>query len=71
MGLLKKIFGDYSQKEVKRIRPLCNKVLDLEAEYSKLTDEQLRDAGADILVAGNYVFKAEDPLTAIHSLYIL
>ncbi len=42
MGLLKKIFGDYSQKEVKRVRPLCNKVLDLEAEYAKLTDEQLQ-----------------------------
>ncbi len=42
MGLLKKLFGDYSQKEVKRIRPLCNKVLDLEEEYSKLTDEQLQ-----------------------------
>ena len=42
MGLLKKIFGDYSQKEVKRIRPLCNKVLDLEEEYSRLTDEQLQ-----------------------------
>ncbi len=42
MGLLKKIFGDYSQKEVKRIRPLCNKVLDLEEEFSKLSDEQLQ-----------------------------
>ena len=42
MGLLKKIFGDYSQKEVKRVRPLCNKVLDLEEEYSRLTDEQLQ-----------------------------
>ena len=42
MGLLKKIFGDYSQKEVKRICPLCNKVLDLEEEYSRLTDEQLQ-----------------------------
>ena len=42
MGLLKKIFGDYSQKEVKKIRPLCNKVLDLEKEYEKLTDEQLQ-----------------------------
>ena len=42
MGLLKKLFGDYSQKEVKRIRPLCNKVLDLEEEYSRLTDEQLQ-----------------------------
>ncbi len=42
MGLLKKIFGDYSQKEVKRIRPLCNKVLDVEKLYAKLTDEELQ-----------------------------
>ena len=42
MGLLKKIFGDYSQKEVKRVMPLCEKVLALEEEYSALTDEQLQ-----------------------------
>ncbi|MCQ2480629.1 MAG: preprotein translocase subunit SecA [Clostridia bacterium] len=42
MGLLKKLFGDYSAKEVKRIRPLCDKVLALDEEYSKLTDEQLQ-----------------------------
>ena len=42
MGFLTKIFGDYSKKEVKRVRPLCDKVLALEDEYSKLTDEQLQ-----------------------------
>ncbi|MBR2730863.1 MAG: hypothetical protein IKD72_02620 [Clostridia bacterium] len=42
MGLLKKIFGDYSTKEVKRIRPLCDKVLALEEPYSKLTDAELQ-----------------------------
>ncbi|MBQ6268390.1 MAG: preprotein translocase subunit SecA [Clostridia bacterium] len=42
MGLLKKIFGDYSAKEVKRIRPLCDKVLALEEPYSKLTDAELQ-----------------------------
>ena len=42
MGFLTKIFGDYSKKEVKRVRPLCDKVLSLEDEYSKLTDEQLQ-----------------------------
>ena len=42
MGFLTKIFGDYSTKEIKRIRPLCNKVLDLEKEFSQLTDEQLQ-----------------------------
>ena len=42
MGLLTKLFGDYSTKEIKRIRPLCDKVLKLEDEFSKLTDEQLQ-----------------------------
>jgi preprotein translocase subunit SecA len=42
MGIIKKIFGDYSSKEVKRIIPLRDKVLSLEDEYSKLTDAQLQ-----------------------------
>ncbi len=42
MSFLTKIFGDYSKKEVKRIRPLADKVLALEESYSKLTDEQLK-----------------------------
>ena len=42
MGFLKKLFGDYSTKEIKRIRPLCDKVLSLESEFAKLTDEQLQ-----------------------------
>ncbi len=43
MGLLKKLFGDYSQKEIKRILPLQQKVLGLEEEYRGLTDEQLKN----------------------------
>lgn len=42
MGLFKKIFGDYSEKEVKRVRPIVKKVLELEDEYASLTDAQLR-----------------------------
>ena len=42
MGLLKKLFGDYSTKEVKRVNPLMNKVLALDEEYSKLSDSQLK-----------------------------
>ena len=42
MGFLTKIFGDYSTKEVKRVRPLCDKVLALEESFAKLTDEQLQ-----------------------------
>ena len=42
MGLLQKLFGNYSEKEIKRIIPLQQKVLQLEEEYKALTDEQLR-----------------------------
>ena len=30
MGLIKSLFGDYSKREIKRIQPLCDKVLGLE-----------------------------------------
>ena len=42
MSLLKKIFGDYSSKEVKRVMPIQKKVLAYEEEYSRLSDEQLK-----------------------------
>ena len=42
MGLFKKLFGDYSSKEIKRISGLKDKVLALEAEYTALSDEQLQ-----------------------------
>ncbi len=43
MGLLDTLFGNYSQKEIKRIMPLQQKVLNLEEEYKSLSDEQLRN----------------------------
>ncbi len=42
MGLLKTIFGNYSEKELKRIKPKLDKVLALEDEYKGLSDEALR-----------------------------
>ncbi len=42
MGLLQKLFGNYSEKEIKRIIPLQQKVLQLEEEYKALSDEDLR-----------------------------
>ena len=48
MGLLKALFGDYSTKELKRIRPVCDKVLSLEDKYAKMSDTELK-AQTDIL----------------------
>ncbi|MBQ8303642.1 MAG: preprotein translocase subunit SecA [Clostridia bacterium] len=42
MGLLKKLFGSYSEKELKRIRPLLDKTLSFEEEFGALSDEQLK-----------------------------
>ncbi len=42
MGLLKAIFGNYSEKEIKRILPLQQRVLELESEYAALSDDELR-----------------------------
>lgn len=36
------LFGNYSKRELKRIRPLCNAVLDLEDKYREMTDEELK-----------------------------
>ena len=41
MGIFSKIFGTYSEKEVKRIRPIVDKINSLEPEMEKLTDSEL------------------------------
>lgn len=46
-------------------------LIEVDGGVNDNTGEQLRDAGADILVAGNYVFKADNPLEAIHKLHVL
>ena len=47
MGLLNVLFGNYSQKEIKRILPLQQKVLGLEEEYRGLSDEELKGKTAE------------------------
>ncbi len=42
MGLLNSLFGNYSQKEIKRILPLQQRVLSFEEEYRTLSDEVLK-----------------------------
>ena len=42
MSFMEKLFGNFSDKELKRIKPIANKVLELEPEMQKLTDEELQ-----------------------------
>ena len=47
MNLFKALFGNYSEKEIKRIIPLQTKVLALEEEYKALSDEALKAKTAE------------------------
>ena len=42
MGLITKIFGTRSQRELKKIQPTVDKILSLEEEYKALSEEELR-----------------------------
>ena len=47
MNILKAIFGNYSEKEIKRIIPIRDKVLSYEEEYKALSDAELRNKTAE------------------------
>ncbi len=42
MSLITKLFGTFSDKELKRIQPITQKVLDLKPHYEVLSDEELQ-----------------------------
>ena len=42
MGLIKALFGDYSKRELKRIQPICDRVLALEDTYRAMSEDELR-----------------------------
>ena len=47
MSLLDKVFGTYSDREIKKIRPIMEKVLSMDNAMQKLTDEELRAKTAE------------------------
>lgn len=47
MGLIDKIFGTHSEREIKRLLPLVDKIESLEPEYEKLSDDALRGKTAE------------------------
>ena len=42
MGLMKKLFGDYSSRELKAIYPIVDKIEAMADEYKAMTDAQLQ-----------------------------
>ena len=47
MGMLRKLLGTNSKREVKKITPIVDKIESLADEYKKLTDEELRGKTAE------------------------
>ena len=41
MNVLASLFGNYSKRELKRIQPICDRVLMKEDTYKDMTDEEL------------------------------
>ena len=46
MGLMDKIFGSYSEKELKRIEAKKQATLDLEPKYAAMSDKELQEQTA-------------------------
>ena len=47
MGFIKKLFGDYSSRELKQINPIADRIEALEDSYRALSDEELRGKTAE------------------------
>ena len=49
-------------------RKKANTLIEIDGGVTNKNAKQLTDAGADVLVAGSYVFKSENPITTIKNL---
>ena len=47
MNLFDKLFGTYSDRELKKVEPIAKKVMALEPEIEKLTDAELKAKTAE------------------------
>lgn len=47
MGILDKLFGSYSDRELKRVRPIADRVLALDEDMQKLSDAELKAKTAE------------------------
>ena len=47
MGLFSKLFGTRSEREIKKLQPIVDKILAMETEYAALSEEALRGKTAD------------------------
>lgn len=75
-GFAAQKFISNSVNKVKELKALIqqkgsNALIEVDGGINLETGKLVRDAGADIVVAGNYVFNAQDPVEAISQLHSL
>lgn len=66
-------FITHTSKKTKALKEMINRkgldtLIEIDGGVNLQTGKQLIDAGADVLVAGSFVFKAQDPIQTIHEL---
>ena len=66
-------FIENTYAKVKKLKALINRtgattLIEVDGGVTNKNAKQLVEAGADVLVAGSFVFKAENPVQTIHDL---
>lgn len=66
-------FITHTLEKIKALKEMINRkgldtLIEIDGGVNLQTGKQLIDAGADVLVAGSFVFKAQDPIQTIHEL---
>lgn len=69
-------FIEHTIDKTRRLRELIDRtgssaLIEIDGGVNRDTGKRLVEAGADALVAGNSVFRAEDPVAEVHALHIL
>ncbi len=62
MGLFTKLFGTHSQREIKKIMPMVDRILELEDTYKALSEEELKGKTAELKARLNQGYTLDDIL---------
>ena len=68
MNVIDKIFGTHSQRELKRIMPIVDKIESLRSSMMDMDDEQLKGRTKEFKKRRDYIFEREEAIDGIQAL---